>query len=306
MPASAAADPWTTRRLLGWMTEAFRSRQFDSPRLCAEMLVSHVVRCERLALYTDPDRPASDAELARLRDLTARALKHEPVQYLVGEAFFFGLRFRADRRALIPRPSTETIVEHALQHLRAAGRLSAPLRIADVCTGSGCIAIALAIRLPEAWILASDLSADALALAHDNAELHGVLDRVQLEQGNLLEPVEIAVRAGGPFDLLVANPPYISDAEWAEVPPNVRHHEPESALRGGADGLDMARPLLTAGPALVHPGGLVMVELAASHAESGGAVASGEGRAVRVLHDFEGLPRVVRIETTPARESSPA
>jgi len=286
----AAPTNWTTKELLNWMSGTFKDRAIDSPRLCAELLLSHVLGCDRMRLYMDADRPASAEEREKLRGLVARAMKHEPVQYLVGEAWFFGLPMHVDRRVLIPRPATETIVEHALQHLRRSERAHEAIRIADVCTGSGCVAIALAKQLPIAELVATDISDDALEVARLNAERHGVADRIDFRAGNLLEPLHRER-----FGLIVANPPYIPDREWDAVAPNVRDHEPTLALRGGSDGLDLVRPLLAGAPAYAEPGAWVLVEAADSNAlaalelvRTTDAYASAE-----VLDDFEGLPRVV-------------
>ncbi len=283
------------------MIDTFTRKDLDSPRIQAEMLLEHVLGCKRLSLYTDPDRPASPSERQSLRDLVARALKHEPVQYLVGEARFFGIDFKVDRRVLIPRPSTATIVEEVLQHHRAVhpgastkgdGRL-----IADICTGSGCIAIALLRHLPGARAVASDLSADALEVAKANAHRLGVADRLDAVQGHLLEPLaEVpSTRGIDSIDYLVSNPPYIPDHEWDAVEPNVKDYEPHVALRGGSDGLDLIRPLMSAGPALVKPGGLMLIETAACHASEAADLAGANPLLtdVRVLRDIDGLPRVV-------------
>ncbi|MBL8991586.1 MAG: peptide chain release factor N(5)-glutamine methyltransferase [Phycisphaerae bacterium] len=299
-PASGAPGPWTTRRLMAWMTEAFGRKGLDAPRLSAEILVSRVLGCERLRLYTDPDRPASPAELQTLRDLVGRALKHEPVQYLTAEAWFFGLPLLVDRRVLIPRPCTELIVEHVLQHARASTAHrspdAGPVRIADVCTGSGCIAVALARHLPAAEILAADLSADALDVTAANAARHGVADRVEFLRGDLLDALPDRVTAG--LDYLVSNPPYISDAEWADVPPNVRDHEPELALRGGPDGLSLVRRLIEHAPGWLRPGGVLLVECAASNAGRAAELARSTAglTAVSVLRDLEGHDRVVAAQ----------
>ncbi len=286
----AAPINWTTKELLNWMSGTFKDRAIDSPRLCAELLLSHVLGCDRMRLYMDADRPTTPEERETLRGLVGRTLKHEPVQYLVGEAWFFGLPMHVDRRVLIPRPATETIVEHALQHLRRAERAHEAIRIADVCTGSGCVAIALAKQLPKAELVATDISDDALEVARLNAERHGVADRIDFRAGNLLEPLQRER-----FGLIVANPPYIPDREWDDVAPNVRDHEPTLALRGGSDGLDLVRPLLAGAPAHAEPGAWVLVEAADSNAlaalelvRTTDAYASAE-----VLDDFEGLPRVV-------------
>lgn len=296
------SDPWTTRRLLAWMSDAFTKKGLDSPRLSAELLLSHVIGCERLRLYMEADRPATDLERENLRELVGRALNHEPVQYLVAKAYFFGLPFKVDKRVLIPRPATETIVEHVLQHARATpgfgGAAGDGLLIADVCTGSGCIAIALAKQLPGARIVAPDISADALDLARENAIAHGVADRIEFLEGDLFEPLldHPVTRARNSLHYLVSNPPYIPDHEWPACAPNVRDHEPHIALRGGVDGLDCVRRVIEGGPTLVRPGGLMLVEVADSTApaaldlmKSQPAMAEAE-----ILKDFEGLPRVIR------------
>jgi release factor glutamine methyltransferase len=285
------------------MQQAFAQKELDSPRLLAELLLSHVLGCERLKLYLDPDRPASPLERQSLRDLATRALRHEPVQYLVGEAWFFGLAFKVDRRVLIPRPSTETIVEHVLQHRRArhadaqGAARGEGLLIADVCTGSGCVAIALLKNLPGARLVATDASQDALDVARENALRHGVADRMDLARGDLLLALDGVPPAGadGALDYLVSNPPYIPDDEWGAVEPNVKDHEPHLALRGGLDGLAFARPLLRDGARHVKPGGLLLVEVADARAGEALAIAQANPllTACRVLKDVDGLQRVI-------------
>lgn len=301
MTTHAASETWTTRRLLSWMGEAFTKKNLDSPRLMAEMLMAHVIGCERLKLYTDPDRPASDLERETLRTLVGRALKHEPVQYLVGEGWFFGLPFKVDKRVLVPRPCTETIVEHVLQHVRVQPGSGGPkgegLLIADVCTGSGCIAISLLKRLPGARVIATDISADALEVAKENAVRHGVIDRLELLQGDLLQPLlaHPITQGDATLNYLISNPPYIPDSEWPAVEPNVKDHEPHLALRGGPDGLDFVRPLLAAGPRLLKPSALMLIEVADARAEQAKALAAqSDGlESCEILRDHEGLRRVV-------------
>ncbi len=306
MTAPQTDTLWTTRKLLAWMGAAFTKKDLDSPRLLAELLMAHVVGCDRLKLYMDPDRPAAPLERETLRDLVARALQHEPVQYLVGEAWFFGLPLKVDRRVLIPRPCTETIVEHVLQHHRAThGPTQAEsavrgegVLIADVCTGSGAIAIALMKHLPAARCVATDISADALDVARENAVRHNVADRIDFLQGNLLGALNsfAPAAADASLDYLVSNPPYIPDDEWpGQVDRNVLDHEPHVALRGGTDGLTFVRPLLTDGPRLLKPGGLLMVEVAASRAAEAAEVAKRQTKLknVQLLKDHEGLDRVV-------------
>lgn len=298
-PRSPQDDLWTTRRLLSWMIDAFSKKQVDSPRVQAEMLLEHVFGCKRLALYTDSDRPSSPLERAQLRDLVARALKHEPVQYLVGEAKFFGLDLRVDPRVLIPRTSTATIVEEVLQHHRArsgtAHSKGDGTFIIDLCTGSGCIAITLLKNLPAARAVATDISRPALDLAAANAQRHGVADRIDFLEGDLLAPLESHPATIGEAcaDYVVCNPPYIPDHEWPAVEPNVKDYEPHLALRGGPDGLGLIRPLLQGAARLLKPGGMLLVEVATSHIETAQSIAAAHFSGVRTLKDIDGLLRVV-------------
>ncbi len=295
-------DSWTTRTLLAWMTERFRERGLDSPRVVAEMLLAHVLGCDRLRLYMEVDRPAGPAERQTLRGLVARALDHEPAQYLVGRAWFFGREFEVDRSVLIPRPSTEMLVEHAVRFLREAG--AAQPDAADVGTGSGCIAISLAAALPGARVIATDLSAPALAVARRNAQRHGVLDRVEFRAGAGLEPLRAEV---GRLDAIVSNPPYISDAEWADVAPNVSNHEPALALRGGPDGLDAIRPILAGAAALLRASGLLAVEIAHSQRDAVLAIARGlpDLAGADVHKDHEGFWRMLTATASARPPSCP-
>ncbi len=313
-PPKPAAEAWTVRRLLGWISDALTRNEIDSPRLCAELLLTHVLSCERLRLYTDPDRELDPSTLATLRGLVGRALKHEPIQYLTGEAMFFGLAFAVDRRVLIPRPSTETIVEEVLQDQRRRRQREMPvvgegvqdaadgvprtpivaepaLLIADVCTGSGCIGIALAKRLPSARVIATDISPEAIECATFNAARHRVAERVEFRPGHLLEP--LAAEAGS-IDILVSNPPYVPDHEWDAVEPNVRDFEPHGALRGGAGGLDLVHPIIDGAPLLLRAGGVLLIEVAACTAAACAERARAAGLSdVRVLKDIDGLDRVI-------------
>ena len=299
-PTKTANKTWTTRGLLAWMTQAFEQKDLDSPRLFAELLLSHVIGCERLKLYMEVDRPATPLERQTLRDLVGRALNHEPVQYLVSEAWFFGLPFHVDSRVLIPRPSTETIVEHILQHVRAepgfGGEKGEGLLGADICTGSGCIAITLAKNLPGARIIATDISPDAIEVAHTNAERHDVADRVELLQGDLLGALADHPAAGrNTLHLIASNPPYIPDHEWPQVEPNVKDYEPHAALRAGADGLDFISKIIETSPPLLRPHGMFLIETAASHAKQAAALLEAQPGItdVHILRDNDGLDRVV-------------
>jgi release factor glutamine methyltransferase len=301
VPPSPKPETWTTRRLLAWMTDAFKKKGLDSPQLKARILLAHVIGCDELKLYTDADRPASDLERSQLRDLVARALKDEPIQYLVGQWRFFGIDVKVDRRVLIPRPCTETLVEHILQHARTdpgfGGKTGEGLLFADICTGSGCIALALLKTLTQARGIATDLSAAALEVARDNAHRLNLSDRIELLEGNLLDPILAHPVAGsrGSLHAIVSNPPYIPDDEWDAVPANVKNYEPHLALRGGPDGLDFIRPLIARGPDLLRPGGLLLIEVAAARATQAAELLHQHAgiEHTQILDDHEGLPRII-------------
>ncbi len=288
--------------LLAWMNDAFTQKDIDAPRLRSEQILAHVLGCDRLRLYMEADRPANEIERSALRDMVQRAINQEPVQYLTGEEWFFGLRIAVDKRVLIPRPSTVTIVEAVLHHCKSrpgfGGKTGEGVLIADVCTGSGCIALALAKNLPGARIVATDISADALDVARDNAKRLELGDRIEFIQGDLLGALSDHPKAGHSksLDFLVSNPPYIPDDEWEDVEPNVKDYEPTLALRGGMDGLALVRPILSEAPALVKPEGLVLVEVADSRAKEALEIARKAPRVAQadILQDSDGLNRVVR------------
>ncbi len=201
---------WTIRRLLEWTAGFFARKHVDPARLSAELLLSHVLKIPRIRLYTDYERILNDQQLAEFRALVQRAGEDEPIAYLTGTAHFFNLEFEVTRDVLIPRPDTETIVENVLQLARHETGMQTP-RVLDLCTGSGCIAAAIAHHLKTATVLATDASAAAVVIAKRNIEKLGLTDRVKVEMGDLFEPLSRVVDAQ-PFDLIVANPPYIPTA----------------------------------------------------------------------------------------------
>jgi release factor glutamine methyltransferase len=307
---NAAPQTWTTRELLGWMTKAFEAKDLDSPRRMAEMLLAHIIGCDRLRLYMDNDRPASPIERETLRDLVRRALNHEPIQYLVGEESFFGMTFHVDKRVLIPRPSTQTLIDEVLNHARKnpddrtlrESDAGVGMMIADVCTGSGCIAATLAKNLPGARVIATDLSEDALEVAQLNITRHHLDERVDLVQGNLLEPIFAHPVAGqkGALHYLCSNPPYIPDHEWDAVEPNVKDHEPTMALRASEDGMEFVTQLIEQGPELLRPGGMLAIEIAACNAAKSLALAIDHPMLTleRVAKDSDGFDRILIAERT--------
>ena len=296
---------WTTRDLLAWMSKAFETAKLDSPRRMSEMLLSHVLGCDRLRLYMETDRPASPLERDTLRDLVKRALDNEPIQYLVGEEVFFTMHFKVDKRVLIPRPSTLTIVEEVLQHARKNPDVNAlresdagnGIMIADICTGSGCIAAALAKNLPGCRVIATDISTDALEVAQHNITHHKLDDRVELVVGDLLEPIENHPVAGNNASLnyLCSNPPYIPDHEWDAIEPNVKDHEPTLALRAKDDGMEFVGRLISDGPRYLTKAGMLLIEIASCNAQRCLQLAQQHDllEDERIAKDSDGLDRVL-------------
>jgi release factor glutamine methyltransferase len=279
---------WTSRRLLAWTSSFFESKKIDRPRLAAEMLLGHVLGVPRLKLYMDPDRPASDAERTAFRALVEQAADDAPVDYLVGQAPFFAMVLKVNPSVLIPRPSTETLVEHVIQHARRTPGFDQPL-IADIGTGSGAIAIALAKHMPASRVIATDLSSEALEVAKCNAVEQGVAERIDFVQGNLLEPL-----AGQKVRYLLSNPPYISDDEWQDVAAGVKDHEPTMALRAGPDGLEYLRPIIAQAPTYLDDPGQLVLEGAAAQERMLVQLACEAGLPdAHILADHEALPRVL-------------
>lgn len=284
---------WTVRRLLEWTAGFFARKQVDPARLSAELLLSHVLKIPRIKLYTDYERPLSEADLATYRDLVRRASEQEPIAYLTGTAHFFNLEFEVTRDVLIPRPDTETVVENVLQLARNQAGFESP-RVLDLCTGSGCIAAAIAYHLKSAVVTATEISPAAAAVARRNIERLGLSGRVLVEEGDLFEPLSRMVDAQ-PFNLIVSNPPYIPTGQIETLDRSVREYEPVQALDGGLDGLDFHRRILSQAPARLLPGGRVYLEIAFNQ----GPQAEELGRTfdafedVKILKDFAGRDRVL-------------
>jgi release factor glutamine methyltransferase len=250
---------WTIRRLLEWTTGFFSRKDVDPARLSADLLLSHVLNVPRIKLYTDYERTLTEKHLAEFRELVKRAGEQEPIAYLTGKAHFFNLEFEVNRDVLIPRPDTETIVEHVLQTARHETGMERP-RVLDLCTGSGCIAAAIAAHLKTATVLATDASAAAVVVAKKNIDRLGLSDRVTVEMGDLFEPLSRIVDAQ-PFDLIASNPPYIPTVQIDSLDRSVKDYEPRMALDGGLDGLAIHRRILTDAPQHLLPRGRVYLEI---------------------------------------------
>ncbi|MCL2777508.1 MAG: peptide chain release factor N(5)-glutamine methyltransferase [Polyangiaceae bacterium] len=288
---TSAAQPktgtkaWTIGSLVQWATDDFRARCIENPRLDAELLVAFALGTDRMRVILDADRPLDPSELARLRDLVVRRRDREPIAYLRGEREFFGLRFRVDKRVLVPRPDTETLVDVGL---RRTLRVSLSMRQLDLCTGSGCVAIAMAHKRRTAKVFAVDVSLDALEVARANAQRLGVYN-VAFFDGDLFSPA-----FPWAFDLITANPPYIPTAEIDSLMPDVKNFEPRIALDGGSDGLDVVRRIVAEAPAHLARGGVLALEIGAGQAPTVTRLFAEQGFCdIETARDFAKIERVV-------------
>ncbi|MFH1037367.1 MAG: peptide chain release factor N(5)-glutamine methyltransferase [PVC group bacterium] len=263
----------------------------ENPRLDAEHLLAHCLGTERGRLYLDPDRVLTTGESERFWELLEERRDRRPLAYIRGWAGFYSLVLKTDARALIPRPESELLIDRALAILE--GCRSRPPEVVDLGCGCGTLALALAKEAPGVVIRASDISGAALDLARENAVSLGLADAVSFRPGDLFSPWEDRRPAG--FDLVVANPPYLSDREWEEAPPEVRRHEPAEALRGGPDGLGVIRRIVRESPRYLKPGGVLLFEIGAAQGAAARAlVESVEGFAfVEIIRDYSGRDRVV-------------
>lgn len=255
MPVSKD-QPWTVGRLLDWTAHFLADKGSESPRLDTEVLLAHVLGCERIQLYTRYDEVAPEDARQRFRELIRRRIEGCPVAYLVGRKEFFSLRFEVGPAVLIPRPDTESLVVEAL---RLARELAEPA-VLDVGTGSGAIAIAVARQHKGARVTATDISPEALEVARRNAARLGLEGRVRFLQGDLLGPVP----RGDRFDLILSNPPYIAHEDIPRLPPGVRDYEPHVALDGGPGGYVVFNRLAEAARSYLKPGGYLLVEIGSS------------------------------------------
>ena len=290
-PRTPPDVPWTTRRVLTWTQEELVRRKVDSPRLDAEVLLAAALGVSRLQLYLDMDKPLRPDELTAFRAMVRRRSAREPVSHILGRREFWGRPFVVTPDVLCPRPETEGIVEDALAH--AKRRTGTPPCILDVGTGTGCLAVTLALELLGAVVTAVDISPAALEVARRNAQALGAT--VTFLLGDMAGPLA----ADASFDIVVSNPPYLTAAEWGEAPPEVRNHEPKVALVGAdADGLGHHRALASSVWPRVGASGVLWAELGAGQGVAGvrlwESAVGGAGK-VDLLKDLAGRDRVVRV-----------
>lgn len=265
-------------------TEFFVTKGIELPRLNAELLIGHVLERKRMQLYLEFERPLTEAELEKIRPVVRRRAQHEPIQYITGGTDFHGLKLKVDRRALIPRPETEQLVEHVI-----ALCVRPPARVLDLGTGTGAIALALAQAFPEALVVASDRSAEALQLARENAAATGLSERVTLVESDWFASVP-----AGPYDVVVSNPPYLTAEETAQAAMEVRGFEPVQALTAADDGLADLKRIIADAPKHLAPGGLIALETGiAQHAVLAAELAAAGFVAVESRRDLAGRDRFV-------------
>lgn len=290
MSETQSAKPSVLLDYLRLATDFLESKGVEGARLDVEVMLAFVMGLTRMDLYTRFDQPMAADEVDRFRELLRRRGAREPAAYIVGTREFWSLEFQVDRRVLVPRPETEHLVEWGLEVARSSGASSGKgLRIVDIGTGSGVVAIALASELADAEIVAVDASEAALEVAPDNATRLGLGDRIRFERSNLFE----ALPADAPFDLVVSNPPYVTAAEYRALAPELREWEPRTALESGDDGLDVTRPLVAEAARRLVPGGWLLVEVGTQSAAVRQLFEDAGFVNVAVRDDLAGLPRVV-------------
>jgi len=293
---AAQKKVWTILEMLQWGTSYLAEKGFEESRLTVELLLAHTLQLKRIQLYTNFDRPLGEDELSAFKLSFQRKLQHEPLQYILGSTEFMGMEFAVDKRVLIPRPETEVLVETSVHFLREhfSGQ---PVRILDIGTGSGCIAVSLAKMVGNASVTAIDVSEEALAVAEVNAKKNGVEERVKLTVQDILHAGENDFPET--FHLIVSNPPYISAKEFADLPPEIRDHEPSSATTDGGDGLSFYRHVARTGRGWLDPRGAVIVEFAYNQPELVSQIFAAAGwQGIQVTKDYDGNPRCLtaRIE----------
>jgi release factor glutamine methyltransferase len=284
----AANETWTVLKLLNWTKEYLARAEVEEVRVAAEMLLARALGCRRIELYARFDYEPTPEQLGGFRGLVKRAADLEPVAYLVGHKEFYSLDIRVTPDVLVPRPETEALVTEAIGHLERLGR---PGRVWDVCTGSGCVGVAIASQRPDATVLATDVSAPAIEVAAGNANAHGLADRVRCRVADLLT---LGDDCGdlAPFNVITANPPYV--AEGDEIGPTVAR-EPHVALYAGETGLAIIRPLIAGAAEHLAPGGAFLMEFGLGQADDVRelVIAPGQFTEPRILRDHQNIERIV-------------
>lgn len=266
-------EPWTVLRLLEWTTGFFKSKGSDSPRLDAEVLLAAARDCQRIDLYAAFNDVPGDEVRTAFREMVRRRAGGAPVAQLVGHKEFYSHKFRVDESTLIPRPETEHVVIEAIDRIKLIDRTDRPVRVADIGTGSGAIGLSIAGQMKDIEVVATDVSEAALRIAKYNAEAMELSDRVTFAQGDLLSAVE----SPATFDVICSNPPYVTEAEYDELDPSVRDHEPRTALVAGPAGTEVIERILTECLDRLESGGWFIIELSPMIAAAAKSIAEQTG-----------------------------
>jgi release factor glutamine methyltransferase len=302
--------PMDIRGALRMGISRLREKQVASYTLAAELLLLHVLGRDRAWLYAHPEEPINSQELETFLCLISRRANGEPTQHLTGKQEFWSLEFEVTPDVLIPRPETEHVIEVALDRLALrelrAGRPQKTkgegFLIADIGTGSGCLAIALAKELPAATVYATDISPAALAVARRNAVRHGVEERIRFLESDLSRPISAGGTKESAFDLIVSNPPYIPKRDANTLAREVRDHEPAVALYGGEEGYELYASLIALARRYLRPGGIFVAELGHDSLPAVQPLLDGpQWTAVSVSNDLAGIPRVIAAERSPQK-----
>jgi len=284
--------PETVLRLLRRAADHLKSRHISEPRASAELLLGHVLGLDRLSLYLNAERPLEAGELEGFSKCLERRLRAEPIQYITGTQEFWSLTFTVTPNVLIPRPETELLVEALLDFARVTR--AEQMRLMDVGTGSGAVAVAAARELPKAVVVAGDLSLPALEVARENARRHQVSERITFLCADLFCGLGRTL-----FDAVVTNPPYVKSSDFSRLPREIRDYEPRHALDGGEDGLQTIRAVIERAPDFLRSGGILALEMGAGQAEAVGALVSRSNRyrARHILKDYSAIDRVLVAQT---------
>jgi release factor glutamine methyltransferase len=285
---------WTILEILKWTSSYFASRNINTPRLDAEILLSHALECKRIDLYLRYDQPLCKKELACFKSLIKRRVSREPVAYIVGKKDFWSLELKVTGDVLIPRPETECVVEAAISLLRAEQASDTRKRILEIGTGSGAIVLALAAEKPDGLFFASDRSAKAVEIARKNAFRNHSDGRVHFFVGDWLRPLR---RDMPLFDMILSNPPYIRRGMIPQLAPEICKYEPESALDGGADGLAELRRIIRSAHFYLVSGGFMLLEIGYDQKEAVQKIAADCGcyESISVTKDYGGCDRVLQM-----------
>ena len=292
-PISQSAGQVTVGTVIAEARRLLEQAGIESAGQEAFWIVEHVLRLPTHHVIADRDRLLSHAELLAARGLIGRRVGREPLQYILGTQEFCGLEFTVNQAVLIPRPETELLVEYVAQRIPVERQTT----IIDVCTGSGCIAVAIARLRPRARVIATDLSSPSLDVARQNATRHAVCERITWVEGDLLEPL-VRQKLEGAIDVIVSNPPYIAEDDWATLQPEVQLFEPRSALVAGPQGTELHERLLREAGRYLAPGGALLMEIGAGQARAIRQIVDRIPgcRFHRLVYDAAGLERVVIVE----------